>query len=141
MTARSSGIRLMPLTWQDALPVWIAEQRYFVRAASKDILQTKMLKLFCARSMKGRGAMPYDPRQRTSSDIEDEVAGWRGEEQIAATPRHHRPARHLRNTEQAVIAERLARQQAIDEARQSRATSSRRMPGQRSQYTKANSIQ
>jgi hypothetical protein len=60
--------------------------------------------------------MPYDPRyhQRTSN-LEDEIAGY--DEVVVKQQRTHRPARNLRNAEQAVIAERLARQQAIDEAR------------------------
>src|SRR5258707_2418235 len=60
--------------------------------------------------------MQYNPRQRLhTSDLEYEIGAYGGEE---VTPgNHHRPARHLRNTEQAIVAERLARQQAIDEAR------------------------
>ncbi len=63
--------------------------------------------------------MQYNPRQHQyTSSLNDEIGGYGGyEEQVAGTPGNHRPARHLRNTEQAVIAERLARQQAIDEAR------------------------
>ena len=63
--------------------------------------------------------MQYKPRQHQyTSSLEAEIGGYGGEEeQIVVTPRNHRPARHLRNTEQAIIAERLARQQAIDEAR------------------------
>ena len=60
--------------------------------------------------------MPYDQRyhQRTSN-LEDEIAGY--DEVVVKQQRTHRPARNLGNAEQAVIAERLARQQAIDEAR------------------------
>jgi hypothetical protein len=62
--------------------------------------------------------MPYDPRyhQRTSN-LEDEIAGYDEDAVVVKQQRTHRPARNLRNAEQAVIAERLARQQAIDEAR------------------------
>ncbi len=49
-----------------------------------------------------------------TSDLEYEIGAYGGEE---VTPRKHRPARYLRNTEQAVIAEQLANQQRIDEAR------------------------
>ena len=76
-----------------------------------------------------------------TSDLEYEIGAYGGEE---VTPRKHRPARYLRNTEQAVIAEQLANQQRIEKARarqqalantrQSRATNSRRVPGQRSRY-------
>lgn len=62
--------------------------------------------------------MTYDPRyhQRTSN-LEDEIAGYAGYENAVVTQRTHRPARQLRNTKQAIIAERLARQQVMDEAR------------------------
>jgi regulator of protease activity HflC (stomatin/prohibitin superfamily) len=62
----------------------------------------------------------YNPRQHQyTSSLNDEIGGYGGyEEQEVVTPRNrHRPARNLRNTQQAIIAERLARQQAIDEAR------------------------
>src|SRR5260370_20905763 len=60
--------------------------------------------------------MQYNPRQRLhTSDLEYEIGAYGGEE---VTPRnHHRPAQHLRNTEEAVIAQQLANQQRIDEAR------------------------
>jgi hypothetical protein len=91
--------------------------------------------------------MQYNPRQRLhTSDLEYEIGAYGGEE---VTPRNHRPARNLGNLDQAIIQQRLARQQAIDEARarkqetlanarQNRATNSRRVPGQRSRYTQAN---
>ena len=60
--------------------------------------------------------MSYDPRyHQRSNDFEDEIAAY-GEES-GRQQRTNRPARHLGHTEQAVLAERLARQQAIDEAR------------------------
>src|SRR5258707_10811751 len=92
--------------------------------------------------------MQYNPRQRLhTSDLEYEIGAYGGEE---VTPgNHHRPARHLRNTEQAIIAERLARQQAIDEARarqQEKLANARQnrktrnpAPAQRRPYTQANS--
>src|SRR5258708_15859397 len=60
--------------------------------------------------------MQYNPRQRLhTSDLEYEIGAYGGEE---VTPRNHnRPAQHLRNTEEAVIAQQLANQQRIDEAR------------------------
>src|SRR5260370_20730323 len=60
--------------------------------------------------------MQYNHRQRLhTSDIEYEIGAYGGEE---VTPRnHHRPAQHLRNTEEAVIAQQLANQKRIDEAR------------------------
>ena len=62
--------------------------------------------------------MQYNPRyhQRTSN-LEDEIAGYREDAAAVKQRRTNRPARKLGNTEQAVIAESLARQQAIDEAR------------------------
>ena len=59
--------------------------------------------------------MQYNPRQRLhTSDLEYEIGAYGGEE---VTPRNHRPARHLRNTEEAVVAQQLTNQQRIDEAR------------------------
>src|SRR5712692_2154242 len=96
--------------------------------------------------------MQYKPRKHHyTSSLEAEIGGYGGEEeQEVVTPRnHHRPARHLRNTEEALIAQRIARQQAIDEARarqqetlanarQNRTTRSP-APGRQSRYTQANS--
>ncbi len=55
--------------------------------------------------------MPYDPRyhQRTSN-LEHEIAGYAEDALVVRQQRTNRPARHLGNTEQAIIAERLARQ-------------------------------
>ena len=73
--------------------------------------------------------MLYDPRyhQRTSN-LEDEIAGYAEDALVVKQQRTNRPARHLGNTKQAIIAERLARQQAIDEvrARQRNGRSTRR---------------
>jgi hypothetical protein len=62
--------------------------------------------------------MPYDPRyhQRTSN-LEHEIAGYAEDAVVVRQQRTNRPARNLGKTEQAIIAERLARQQAIDAAR------------------------
>ena len=62
--------------------------------------------------------MSYDPRyhQRTSN-LESEIAAYGEDALVVKQQRTNRPARHLGNTKQAIIAERLARQQAIDEAR------------------------
>ena len=88
----------------------------------------------------------YRPRKHQyTSSLEAEIGGYGGEEvQEVGTPRNHRPARNLRNTEEAVIAEQLANQQRIEKARarqqalantrQNRATNSHRVPGQRSRY-------
>ena len=62
--------------------------------------------------------MLYDPRyHQHTSNLEHEIAGYAEDAVVVKQRRTNRPARHLGKTEQAVIAERLARQQAIDEAR------------------------
>ena len=75
--------------------------------------------------------MQYNPHNRQhSNSFEDEIGGY-GEyenEQAVKQQRTHRPARHLRNTEQAIIAERLARQQAIDEASTRNGCGNTRLP-------------
>ena len=60
--------------------------------------------------------MPYDPRyHQGSNNFDSEIGGYAGEE---VTPHKTRqPVRHLGNTKQAIIAQRLARQPAIEKAR------------------------
>ncbi len=53
-----------------------------------------------------------------TGSLEAEIGGYGGEEvQEVFTPRKHRPARQLRNTEEAVIAEQRRNKQRIDKAR------------------------
>ena len=59
--------------------------------------------------------MLYDPRNFQQGSFDDEIGGYAGEESRSRT---HRPVRHLGNTEQAIEAARLARQQAEARARQ-----------------------
>jgi hypothetical protein len=57
----------------------------------------------------------YRPRQNQySGSLDDEIGAYAGEE---ITPRNQRPARKLGNLDQAIMQQRRARQQAIEEAR------------------------
>jgi len=85
----------------------------------------------------------YRPGKHLYTDsLEAEIGGYGGEEaREVAKPRNHRPARSLRNTEEAVIAEQRrnqqridnarARQQALANTRQSRRDNSRRVSRER----------
>jgi len=61
----------------------------------------------------------HRPRQHQyTGNLDAEIGGYGGEDvQEAVRPRTHRDARYLRNTEEAVIAEQLANQQRIENAR------------------------